>query len=72
MILLCNKAIEANPDDVGAYYNRGTANAMGGKLREAILDFDKAIELGSNHLDLSDVYYNRGHTFFKLAILDCL
>jgi tetratricopeptide (TPR) repeat protein len=64
------RIIEAEPDNVAAYYNRGTAYAFVGLLREAIVDFDKAIELGSNHPRLSDVYHNRARTFYKLAILD--
>lgn len=69
-VLVCSKTIEASPNDIASYYNRGIAYAMSGKLRKAVLDFDKAIELGANHPDVADVYYNRGHTYWKLAILD--
>ena len=43
---------------------------MSGKLQEAIRDFDKVLELSPIHPNLSDVYYNRGHTYLKLAVLD--
>lgn len=70
MALICNKAIEVDPKNVAAYYNRGIVYAMSGKLREAIADFDKAIEFGSTHPQITDCYYNRGHTFIRLALLD--
>ncbi len=43
---------------------------MGDKLRESISDFDKAIELANDSINISDIYYNRAHTFLRLAISD--
>lgn len=70
VIVLCNEAIKLDPDQSPAYYNRGTAFAMSNKLREAILDFDKVIEIEPSHSNISDVYYNRGHTFLQLTVMD--
>lgn len=60
IITICNKRISVNPNDVAAYYNRGTAYAICGNLEKAIRDFDRAIKSGQNHPQLADIYYNRG------------
>jgi hypothetical protein len=70
VVVLCSKLIEADPKNIAAYYNRGVAYAMADKLKEAIADFDKAIEFDPAHHRISDCYYNRGHTLVRLALLD--
>ena len=52
-----NKAIELNPDDAEAYYNRGVAYGVKGEVYHAIVDFTKVIELNP---DDAEAYYNRG------------
>ncbi len=51
-----DKAIELNPEDAMAYYNRGTAYAGLEQFDAAIADFDKAIELNP---DFVEAYHNR-------------
>ena len=57
------KAIEQDPNNAVAYYNRGLAYTEIGKKKridpneKAIADFSKAIELNPN---FADAYYNRG------------
>ena len=52
-----DKAIELDPKDANAYYNRGLAKSELKQYKEAIADYDKAIEL--NPKDAA-AYYNRG------------
>ena len=40
-----DKAIELNPKDARAYYNRGVVKDELKQYKEAIADYDKAIEL---------------------------
>ena len=42
------KAIELNPNDAKAYYNRGLAKSDLQDYKGAIADFNKAIELNPN------------------------
>jgi len=56
IIPIMDKAIEENPDDADAFYNRGTAYLVIGKLDNAINDFSQAIELKPQDLDY---HYNR-------------
>jgi len=56
IIPIMDKAIEENPDDADAFYNRGTAYLVIGRLDNAINDFSKAIELKPQDLDY---HYNR-------------
>jgi tetratricopeptide (TPR) repeat protein len=46
-----NKAIEINPKDAAAYYNRGNAYEKKGDKARAIADFSKAIEINPNDQD---------------------
>jgi tetratricopeptide (TPR) repeat protein len=55
-----DKAIEINPSDADAYYNRGVAYGHKGQYDEAISDYTKAIEMNSRH---ADAYYNRGTAY---------
>ena len=52
-----SKAIELDPDDADAYYNRGVAKKKLKDYYGAINDYSKAIELKP---DYADAYVNRG------------
>ncbi len=56
-------AIQLNPNDPVAYYNRGLAYSDLQKHEKAIEDYDRAIELNSKY---DDAYYNRGNTYHEL------
>jgi predicted aspartyl protease len=56
IITLMDKAIKEHPGDADAFYNRGTAYLVIGKLEKAINDFNKAIDLKPQDLDC---HYNR-------------
>ena len=70
---------EANPDEAGVdynrgtfYFNRGTEYLAKGSYDQAILDFTEAIEINSND---ADAYTNRANAYFRKknydqAILD--
>ena len=57
------RLIEANPNDAGAYYDRGCAYSVQKEYDEAIADFTRAIELNSNDA----TYYNerRNASYFQ-------
>ena len=52
-----DKAIELNPNDIDAYYNRGIARSDLGDHNSAIEDYDKVIELKPYY---ANAYNNRG------------
>ena len=54
------KAIELNPDDDDAYYNRGWAYGKLEQYDKAIDDYTKSIQLNP---DESDAYNNRGWAY---------
>jgi tetratricopeptide (TPR) repeat protein len=60
-----NKAIEINPKDAEAYYNRGKAKASLGDRIGSMKDFNKAIDLKPKN---ADAYYSRG--FLKSNLED--
>ena len=66
-----NKAIDLNPNDASAYYNRGLAYDNLDKDDLAIADYEKAIELNPKYGDafnnLAKTYGRRG--YYKQAIL---
>ena len=71
-IVYFDAAIELNPDDAGAYINRGNAKAMLGQHTAAIIDFNTAIRLQPND---AEAYVNRGNAKANLeryiaAIID--
>jgi len=56
-----NKAIEINPGYAMAYYNRGSAYAIGtGQYDQAIADYNKAIEINPGY---AMAYCNRGRAY---------
>ena len=57
-----DKAIEINPSDADAYYNRGVAYGHKGQHDKAISDYSKAIEINPRH---AFAYYNRGLIYGK-------
>lgn len=58
-----DRAIAKNPDDAGAYLNRGRVHSQWGRRRKAIEDFSKAIQYNPNNPevfpDLAEVYSAR-------------
>lgn len=57
------KSISINPNRHKAHLNKGNALARSERLPEAILEFDKAIELKN---DMAIAYYNRALTWYQL------
>jgi len=62
-----NKAIELNPKDEVAYYNRGNTYRTLGNYQQAINDYNKAIELNPKD---ADAYCNRGVAYYALGNID--
>jgi len=58
----CNKAIEINPNDAVAYYNRGSVYPDKGNYNQAIADFNKAIEINP---DYAKAYANQGIAYAR-------
>jgi tetratricopeptide (TPR) repeat protein len=58
-----SKAIEIDPEDSEARYNKGVALGQQGKYEEAIQAFDKAIDL---NLDCGDAWSNKGLALYHL------
>jgi tetratricopeptide (TPR) repeat protein len=61
------EAIRLNPDDAGAYYNRGDAYSERDGDDQAIADFTKAIRLDSDYIE---AYYQRGLSYFQKGDYD--
>jgi tetratricopeptide (TPR) repeat protein len=59
-----NQAIELDPPNVGAYYNRGLAHTNLRKHDQAIRDYNRVIELDPAFVT---AYVNRGLTSFNLG-----
>lgn len=57
------KAIKYDKHNFEAYYYRGCAKVNGQKYKEAIADFEKAVELKP---DYADAYFNLGYTYFLM------
>jgi tetratricopeptide (TPR) repeat protein len=57
------KAIQNNPNFVGAYNNRGIQRNRQELYNIAIVDFNKAIQLDPQNVD---AYVNKGFSYFKL------
>jgi len=61
------RAIESNPNDAGAYHDRGRAYYDAEKYNEAIADFSRAIELNPN--DVIN-YYFRADSYYEIGKYD--
>src|SRR3989338_5651 len=57
MIYKADKALEQDPNDAKAHYNRGTAHYNLGDYETAVSDLTQSIRLESN---AADAYFNRG------------
>jgi len=62
-----NRAIELNPENALAYYNRANGFSIKGRLGKALDDYTKAIELNPED---SVVYNNRGTFFYNEGELE--
>ena len=62
-----NKALELDPNYIGAHYNRGLAYYYKGDFDRAIEDFNKALELDPNYIG---TYYNRGLAYYYKGDFD--
>ena len=61
------RALEINPKDEAAYYNRGIAYVGKGQYYQAIADYSKAIEINPK---LDKAYYHRGNAYVEKAEYD--
>ena len=59
--VVLTKAIKYDKNNFEAYYYRGCARVNAQRLKEAISDFDKAVELKP---DFADAYFNLGRTYY--------
>lgn len=59
-----DKAIELNPDNADAYFNRGDAYGEIGEYEKAIADYSKAIELKPSD---ASAYFNRGDAYGEIG-----
>ena len=59
-----DRAIQLNPNNAIAYYNRGNAKYALGRNQEAIADYDRASQRDSNN---ANAYNNRGKAKYALG-----
>lgn len=59
-----DKAIKYDKNNFEAYYHRGCVKVNESKYKEAIADFEKAVELKP---DYADAYFNLGRTYFMIG-----
>ena len=59
-----NKAIESDPANADAYYERGDAYDELGEYEKAIADYNKAIKLDPNH---ALAYFNRAYAYGEIG-----
>ena len=57
------KAIQYDKNNFEAYYYRGCAKVNATKYKEAIADFEQAVELNPGY---ADAYFNLGNTYFLM------
>jgi Flp pilus assembly protein TadD len=62
-----DKAIELDPDDAGAYNNRGFNYAEMEQFEKAIADYNQALKLRSNYEHVDYLYNNRGFAYGRLG-----
>ncbi len=58
-----DKAIKYDKSNYEAYYHRGCVKVNQKRYKDAIADFEKAVELNPNY---ADAYFNLGKTYFLL------
>jgi tetratricopeptide (TPR) repeat protein len=63
----CNQAIQLNPNDATAFFNRGRAYEAKGQYDRAIEDYSQAIRLDPNN---ANAINNRGNTYNKQSQYD--
>lgn len=63
----CSQAIQRNPRDVDAYYNRGVAYATRGEHEKAIADYTQVLKLDPRD---ACAYANRGNSYRMLGAPD--
>ncbi|HEY0579754.1 MAG TPA: tetratricopeptide repeat protein, partial [Candidatus Nitrosocosmicus sp.] len=61
----CNKALEINPQNADAYYNKAQALSTIEKYAEAIEYYDKALEINPQNADIC--YNNKGLSLYYLG-----
>jgi tetratricopeptide (TPR) repeat protein len=59
-----NKALEMNPDSIGALINRANAHSRDQNYHEALLDYDRAIELSG--AQFAPALFNRGWVYSSI------
>lgn len=63
-----SKAIEKNPKDNNAYFNRAySQQLLGGKEKKVIADYSKSLKLNPND---NEAYMNRGIVFMEIGEID--
>ena len=67
VIKICNEILNTNNEDEIAYFYRGVSRSSVGQYKEAIEDYDKAIELNPNN---SSYYNSRGISKVRLIKYD--
>ena len=67
---LWSDAIVHSPKKVRPYKNRGSAHQRSGRLDQALLDFNKVIELEPNNPENADAYSNRASVYGTKGLLD--
>ena len=58
------RAIEIDPHNAAAFYNRGTIYGGLGEDRKALADFNRAVEINPRH---ARAYHNRGVAHLRLG-----
>lgn len=63
------RALEVDPTNAYAFYNRGISHDRNGDFAEAIVDFTSAIGLLNTN---ADFYHNRGFCHRKKVCMPCV
>lgn len=61
-ISYCNKAIEINPSNAEAYYNRGRAYGRKHQYDKAISNYNQALGINPSY---AEAFYNRGRSYHR-------
>ncbi len=60
--------LQMNPQDANTYYYRAMSHVYQDNYWQAILDLDRAIQLGTGNIDLSTMYAERADAYSELEI----